>query len=54
MQFALHLAGRAEQMYEALPSQVKENYVKATEALHQELNPVERGGFVLAQLIHCN
>ena len=33
---------RAEQVYEVLPSHVKENYVKATEALQERLNPVER------------
>ena len=42
-----------EQMYEVLPSHVKENYVKATEALQERLNPVEREALVSAQLMHC-
>ena len=54
MQYALHLAGHAEWVYEALPSHIKENYVKATEALQEKLNPVEREGLVLAQLICRN
>ena len=51
MQFELHLAGRAERVYEILPSQVKESYVKATEALQERLNPVEREALVSAQLM---
>ena len=42
VQFELHLAGRAECVYEVLPSHVKESYVKATEAPQERLNPVER------------
>jgi len=51
VQFELHLAGRAERVYEILPSQVKESYVKATEALQERLNPVEREALVSAQLM---
>ena len=52
VQFELHLARVAEQVYEVLPSHVKENYVKTTEALQERLNPVEREALVLAQLMH--
>jgi len=38
-------------VYEILPSQVKESYVKATEALQERLNPVEREALVSAQLM---
>ena len=46
------MAGRAERVYEVLPSHVKESYVKATEALQERLNPVEREALVSAQLMH--
>ena len=45
VQFELHLAGRAERLYEILPSQSKESYRKATTALQERLNPVERPWF---------
>ena len=51
MQFELHLDGRAERVYEILPSQVKESYVKVTEALQERLNPVEREALLSAQLM---
>ena len=51
VQFELHLAGRAERVYEVLPSHVKESYVKATEALQERLNPVEREALVSAKLM---
>ena len=38
-------------MCEVLPSHVKESYVKATEALQERLNPVEREALVSAQLM---
>lgn len=41
VQFELHLAGHAKRVYEILPSHVKENYVKATEAVQERLNTVE-------------
>ena len=41
VKFELHLARIAEQVYEVLPSHVKENYVKATEALQERLK-IER------------
>ena len=51
MQFELHLAGRAERLYEVLPSQAKESYTKATGALQERLNPVEWEKLVSAQLM---
>jgi len=38
-------------VYEVLLSHVKENYVKATEALQERLNPVEGEALVSAQLM---
>ena len=51
VQFELHLTGRAERVYEVLPSKSKETYAVATEALRKRLNPVEREALVSAQLM---
>ena len=51
MQFELHLAGRAERVYEVLPSTSKVSFKAATEALQKHLNPVEREALVSAQLM---
>ena len=51
MQFELHLAGRAERVYEVLPSMSKVSFKAATEALQKRLNPVKREALVSAQLM---
>ena len=51
VQFELHLAGRAERVYEVLPSTSKANFAAATEALQKRLNPVECEALVSAQLM---
>ena len=51
MQFELHLAGRAERVYEVLPSTSKVSFKVATGALQKRLNPVEREALVSAQLM---
>ena len=51
VQFELHLAGRAERVYEVLPSTSKVSFKAATEALQKRLNPVEREALVSAQLM---
>ena len=54
MQFELHLAGRAERVYEVLPSSSKTSFKAATEALQKRLNPVQREALVSAQLMRSN
>ena len=51
VQFELHLAGRAERVYEVLPSTSKVSFKVATGALQKRLNPVEREALVSAQLM---
>ena len=51
VQFELHLAGRAERVYEVLPSTSKASFAAATEALQKRLNPVEHEALVSAQLM---
>ena len=50
-QFELHLAGRAERVYEVLPSTSKVSFKAVTEPLQKRLNPVEREALVSAQLV---
>ena len=54
LQFELHLAGCAEWVYELLSPSVKSSFVKASQALHEQLYPVESEALVSAQLMRCN
>ena len=51
IQFELHLAGKAEKVYEVLPNEVKQNFSDASSALQQRLNPVRREALVSVQLM---
>ena len=41
LQFELHLTGRAERVYELLPSSAKSSFEKASQALSERLYPIE-------------
>ena len=51
LQFELHLVGRAEVVYEALPSEVKGSFTTAVEALRKQLQPPKRDALRSAELI---
>ena len=51
LQFELHLVGRAEVVYEALPSEVKGSFTTAVEALRKRLQPPKRDALRSAELI---
>ena len=51
LQLEIHLAGRAEQVYEVLPSESRSTFSKAVEALKQRLHPVKSEALLSAQLM---
>lgn len=51
LQFELHLAGRAERVYELLPASKKGSFDEATQTLHERLYPIESEALVSAQLM---
>jgi len=51
LQFELHLTGRAELLYEVLPSDDKRNLDTATAALRNRLQPVQHAALMSAQLM---
>ena len=52
LQFELRLTGKAEQIYEVLPADVKKSPDAAIEALRERFHPVRRDALALAQLMH--
>ena len=50
-QLELHLAGRAERLFEVLPAAVRESYQSAVAALQRRLVPVQREALLSAQLM---
>ena len=53
LQFELHLTGRAEEIYDVLPEEVKRSSDSAMSALRERLHPVRRDALVSAQLMRC-
>ena len=53
MQFELRLTGKAEQIYEVLPADVKKSPDAAIEALRERLHSVRRDALASAQLMRC-
>ena len=51
LQLEIHLAGRAEQIYEVLTSESKATFPKAVDALKQRLHPVRSEALLSAQLM---
>ncbi len=51
LQFELYLVGRAERIYEVLPSESKSSYARATKALSERLKPAGRKTLSSAQLL---
>ena len=51
LQLEIHLAGRAEQIYEVLTSESKATFSKAVDALKQRLHPVRSEALLSAQLM---
>ena len=51
LQFELHLCGKAERVYEVLPSEKKDKFETAIGALKARLCPVKREALLSAQLI---
>ena len=51
LQFELHLAGKAESVYEVLPAELKGSYASATRSLGERLQPVRREALTSGQLL---
>ena len=51
LQFELHLAGRAERVYELLPTSKRSNFDEATQALSERLYPIESEALVSGLLL---
>ena len=51
LQFELHLTGRAEELYDVLPEDVKQSSESAISALGDRLHPIRRDALASAQLI---